>query len=236
VAARKQGILYRSFIRLASLFAHGELRGREHLPTDGPAVLVANHIGSRGPPILLLTIPLEIYPWVAEGTLDLKTAPNYVRLDVVEPQWGLRPPLSVAVAHLCAWFSHPLLRGSGAIAVHNNRPLYGGAVTFSNGLRATIEDSIELLEQNKLLLIFPEDPAAEVADERTGMRRWAPSFVRLAEEMNRRHGVALPYYPVAVHPSRRVMVGEAVRYDPAAPRKAEDRARLMGALWRRRAL
>jgi len=38
---------------------------------------------------------------------------------------------------------------------------------------------------------------------------------------------------VAVHPSRRVMVGEGVRYDPAAPRKAEDRARLMGELWRR---
>lgn len=46
---------------LARLIAHVEIVGAEHIPAAGPYLLVTNHISRLDPPILMLTMPHQIY-------------------------------------------------------------------------------------------------------------------------------------------------------------------------------
>ena len=197
----------------------GDLRGEENLPDRGPAVLVANHLGALGPIATAAILPLRLYPWIACAMLDPVVAPEYLRLDCVEKEMHLRTPVSRWVADVLSKLAVPLLISVGCIPVFPDQ----------EGLRQTIEISLEHLLQGQFLIVFPEDPNRPI-DERFMMTPFKKGFARLGELYYQRCGERLRFYPLAVHAEKRlVVVGDPLTYNPMDT-PVEERLRIRNTL------
>lgn len=197
----------------------GEVTGEENLPYEGPAVLVANHLGALGPIALVACVPRRLHPWVAADVMDPKLAPEYLRLDFVEKELHLPMPFSLWLAKAISKISVPLLNRTDCIPVH----------TDPEGLFATFEQSVDLLARGGYVVVFPEDPT-QPPDPRFGISPFKKGFVRLGELYFQRSGRSLKFYPLAVHAVRRtVQVGKPVSYNPFAP-PVKERIRVKNAL------
>lgn len=98
----------------------GEVTGKQNLPEQGPAILVANHLEALGAIAVVSSLPLRLYPWVVSDMLDTNLAPEYLRWDFVERQLHLPMPLSLWVAKAISRISVPLLNRMGCIPVYPN--------------------------------------------------------------------------------------------------------------------
>jgi 1-acyl-sn-glycerol-3-phosphate acyltransferase len=196
--------LYHFLTGVLDLFVWGgELVGEENLPQRGPAVFVANHLGSLGPIAAVCSIPLRLNPWIIADMVDPDLAPAYLEWDFIQRNFPLKPPLSKYAGRVLAKITVPLLRSLGCI------PVYKG---YEN-MHKTWEQSLAVLLEDKFLLIFPED--ANIAyDPVTKMSAFQKSFVRLGEMYYEKTGRRLMYYPVAIHGSGIVMVGQPVLHNP----------------------
>ena len=181
----------------------GELVGSEHLQ-EGPAVIVANHMGSIGPVGICSSLPMRLYPWVLGATVDPVKGPENVRKDFVEKVLRLEPPLSETVAEAICKISTPLLLSLGCIPVPDSH----------EEQEATFQRSMDLLKQGKFLLIVPEDPKGEPIDPLTGIRPFKRGFLRIGEQYFKETGQRLPFYPTAIHEEGLVIVGEPITYNP----------------------
>ncbi len=180
----------------------GELVGSENL-REGPAVLVANHLGAKGPIGVVCSMPVRLYPWIHHETIDRKLAPEYVRLDFVEKELKLTPPLSVIVSKIICRISVPLLLSLNPVPVYYNR----------FGMEKTFQQSLELLLEGKYLFISPEDPALD-PDPLTGIRPFMKGFIHLGELYAERTGKQLPFYPLTVHEIGMVVIDKPLIYNP----------------------
>src|SRR4030066_2283022 len=195
----------------------GELIGGENLH-DGPAVIVANHMGAIGPVGICSSLPMRLYPWVLGATVDKVEGPENVRQNFVEKVLKIKPPLSTAIAKGICKISSPLLSSLGCIPVP----------TTHQEQEQTFQRSINLLKQGKFLLIVPEDPKGD-PDPLTGIRTFKRGFLRLGELYAQETGQRLPFYPVAVHEAGLVIVGKPIAYNPLNDARLE-RFRMVGLL------
>ena len=201
-------LTYQFFSRVLKLvYWHGTLLGGENLPTQGPAVFVANHLATAGPIGVVCTIPLRFYTWIIADMVDKQRAPDYLRQDFIETSLKLKPPFSIYFARALSRLTVPFLTSIGCIPV-----------TRGDGKELVL--SVAALKEGKAVLVFPEAPELEI-DPLTQMRPFLKGFTRLGEMFYAETGQSLPFYPVAVHASKRVRVGEAVLFDPANPRSLE---------------
>jgi hypothetical protein len=187
----------------------GELVGGENLQ-DGPAVIVANHMGSVGPVGLCSSIPMRLYPWVLGTTVDKVKGPEQVRKDFVEKVFKLKPPLSETIARGICKISTPLLLSLGCIPVPDTH----------QEQEATFQVSMELLKQGKFLLIVPEDPKAD-PDPLTGIKPFKRGFLRLGELYAQETHQRLQFYPVCIHEAGWVIVNKPIAYNPLNDPKLE---------------
>ncbi len=185
----------------------GRLAGEENLPLRGPAVFIANHHEALGPIAACCSIPLRLYPWTVSDMVDPAQAAAYLQWDFVERTLHLKPPLSVWVAKGLSKISVRFLLSLGCI------PVYKGAYDH---MVDTLRLSMDVLRQNKFLLVFPEDNML-AKDPQTNMAPFQRSFARLGEMYYAETGRRLQFYPVAVHPDGVVMVGKPVAFDPLNP-------------------
>lgn len=199
--------LYHFLTGILDLFLWGgELVGEENLPQRGPAVFVANHLETLGPIAAVCSIPLRLHPWIIADMVDKDLAPAYLEWDFVQRNFHLRPPVSSHLAWALSKVTVPLLRSLGCI------PVYKG---YEN-MHKTWEQSLAVLLEDQFLLIFPED-ANMAHDPVTHMSAFQKSFVRLGEMYYEKTGQRLLYYPLAIHPSGVVVVGQAVQHNPLNP-------------------
>lgn len=211
--------VYRLVVSLMDLFLWGgELVGEENLPEEGPAVFVANHMGSRGPIGVFCSLPMRLYPWTKLETIDKDLAPRQVRMDLVERDMKIGPPLSEWIARAICMISVPFLHSLGCIPVYRTR----------RELESTFRQSLDLLQQGKFVVVTPEDPDAE-PDPATGLRPFKKGFLMLGELYARETGKNLQFYPLTVHEAGRVFVGQPVTYNPLNDAKSE-RFRLINLL------
>jgi len=189
-------------LRLLRVFLRYTVIGAENIPPAGPALYVGNHLGSLGPVVTVLSVPVRFYPWVIADQLDPRRSPRYLYDEFARPTLNLSNWPGLAVSTMISWISVPLLTRLGGIPVDRSSGWTGGAFRKSLGL----------LGQNKNLLIFPEDPKKEM-DPETRMCPFMNGFAELCRLYQNAAGVALPVYPVTVHPGRKVVViAEAVFY------------------------
>lgn len=220
IEARMADLLYRFLVAgLQTSIWGGEVLGEENLPRQGPAVLVANHLGALGPIAVVSCVPRRLHPWVAADMMNANHAPEYLRWDFVERQFHLPMPFSLWMANAISRISVPLLNRMGCIPVHPD----------TDDLHATFIQSVDSLLQGRFLLIFPED-STQPLDFRFGMSPFKKGFVRLGEYYFQRTGRLLQFYPLAVHAIRRtVQVGKPVTHNPYAP-PIQERLRVKRAL------
>jgi len=191
------------------LFLRVHLRGTRNLRGRGPLIVVANHEGSFGPLSLVTSLPLELYPWVVDETTDARTAARRIQAEFLEAELHLRPPFSTWLARAIARIAAALMRDLNAVPVHQR----------SRRMQTTVERSVELLEQGKNILVFPEDPDRKLNDV---LGHFCTGFVHLARRYYERTRRAVLFLPVAVNrKARTIGVGQPVRFDALAPFTAE---------------
>ncbi|MFH2103496.1 MAG: hypothetical protein ABIJ39_09120 [Chloroflexota bacterium] len=196
--------LYQLLTGVLDMFVWGgELIGEENLPLDGPAVFIANHVDALGPIAVACSIPMRMNTWAIGDMLDREKSAAYLNTDFVERQLHLKPPVSIWVSRGLSKITVPLLASLGCI------PVYKGY----EAMQATWALSMELLLDEKLLLIFPEEPSLP-ADPVTGMKPFQRSFARLGEMYSEAVAKKLRYYPIAIHPNGYVMVGGVIVHNP----------------------
>lgn len=197
--------LYHFIVGVLDLFLwSGELVGEENLPRHGPAVFIANHHEAIGPIAVACSIPLRMYAWSVADMVDEEKAAAWLKWDFVERTLHIKPPASAWVARRLSKLTVPFLRSLGCI------PVYKGDY---DRMVETLRLSMEVLRQDKFLLVFPEDNMLS-SDPVTEMRPFQRSFARLGEMYFEQTGQRLKFYPVAIHPSGHVIVGKAVAFDP----------------------
>jgi hypothetical protein len=212
-----------SFFRLLAdllndIYWRGTLLGEQNLPKGNPAVFVANHLGPKGPIGSVCTLPVRVHPWIKGDMLDPAKAPDFLRLDFIEPVLKFQSPLSLKVALWLSKITVPLMSGIGCIPVY----------TDYDDLQETLRLSVGLLVQGQHLLIFPEDPDLPM-DKVSKMRPFRKGLVRVGESYYQETGNILDFYPVAVHESGCVRLGKPIQYRPFNP-PAFERLRIKNLL------
>ncbi len=200
----KDGI-YNLIVSVLDLFLwDGRLVGEENLPTRGPAIFIANHHEALGPISVVCAIPLRFYFWVVANMVDPDLAAPYLQWDFVERTLHLQPPFSAWVARHLSKITVPLLRSLGSIPVYKQD---------YPRMAETLRQSMDILNQGKFLLVFPEDNLAP-RDPATAMGPFQHTFVRLGETFYAETGRRLDFYPLTIHPKGLVIVGKPVAFDP----------------------
>src|SRR4030042_2819985 len=164
--------------------------GFENIQTPGPAIYVANHLGTVGPIETILSIPIRFYPWIIAEMTDFKLAPRYLFDDFIHPVLHLGGKFGMLFSTLLTKITVRLLREIGAVSIDR----FGGWTP--DGFR----HSLRLLHEGKNLLIFPEDPLLPLEPE-TLMRHFMPGFAVLCRMFQAGEDTLLPVYPLAVHSS-----------------------------------
>jgi len=205
---------YHLLVSVIDLFLWGgELIGEENLPSQGPAVLVANHSDATGPIAVACSLPMQIRPWAISYMMDKDQAPAWLQADFSERTLHLKPPLSRWLAQALCLFVVPLFHSLGCIPV---------AAGDYRRMEETLRLSMDVLRKGEFVFIFPEDYRGP-RDPVTGMQPFQHSFVRLAEEFYKETHQRLSFIPMAAHGSGYLMIGKPVFYDPLNPVGAERR-------------
>jgi len=197
-------VYFRAVHTLDAFLWGGELLGEENLPDQGPAVFIANHLGPLGPIGCVCSIPLRMHFWAIGDMMDRELAPDYLRLDFVEPQLKLKMPFSLKFSRFLSRITVPMLCSLGCIPIHRGD---------YEGLNDTLKISLDWLLNEKFLLVFPEN-ASMGEDTMAYIRPFQKTVFRLGEMYYEKRHKRLAFYPVAIHSSRKVMVGKPYSYNP----------------------
>lgn len=203
--------------RLFRLFGRKpEVLGREKILLSGPAIFTANHLGPYGPvKMMLYTVP-DLVPWVNVEITRKDTCAAYLQMDFAEPVLKLRGRSAAFVSRLIAPLCIGLMNLADAIPVHHGE----------RQIVETFRRSLEVLEEGRSLLIFPEDAGGRAV---RGVKPFQSGFVRLGADYYRETGRRLLFYPVAVDKRRnRIRFGEPLEYRPEAPFAEEKRRIVQG--------
>lgn len=185
----------------------GNLSPSVQISENSPAVIIGNHLGPLGPIGTACSIQRRLYPWVINDMVDAKRAANYLREDFTEPTLKLKPPISILVSQLLVHITVPLLNSLGGVAIEREDP---------KKIFQALSSTVSLLKQGKVVMIFPEDPLLEL-NPQTDLRPFMKGFTRLGEVYFQETGKSLAFYPIAIHLSRNVRLGEPVIYNPQRP-------------------
>ncbi len=161
-------------------------------------ILVSNHANKKGPFIYELNLPVHHISWGAYWMLgNYKERYNYLRNILYIQKNGVKPFKATIKAFFEAIFSKYIYKGVKVL------PSFPDA-----RLRRTVEYSIQALEQDNAIAVYPEDSSKGYFDE---MTHFFPGFVMLADAYRKKTGVDLPIYPIylgRVKGKRKIVIGK----------------------------
>ncbi|MEG2002471.1 MAG: hypothetical protein RR107_05205 [Clostridia bacterium] len=151
-----------------------------------PSVFVCNHERAYGPIAMMACFPLRdsVNPWIIAEVCHAKTTPNYIRHDFwwKQDKWYTKI-LDYTVPYPIALILPPTLRGSEPIEVHHDASVI-----------STFKQSLEVLEHNRNIVLFPEKPL-EYAEYSQSLY---DGFVNIARLYVKKTGKPLNFYPVYI--------------------------------------
>jgi hypothetical protein len=202
---------------LRRLFFNAHLRGLENLRTAEPVILVANHAGAFGPVSVITSMPVEIYPWVAQEVTDRKTVGGRIQAEFLEQELRLKPPFSAYLGKVIGRVCVALMKDIGAIPVYQK----------SKQIASTMRRSLSLLQQGKNILVFAEDSTRRINDV---LCEFCTGFIHMARLYYQTTKKAIQFLPVAVNRKvGRILVGAPIRFDGTIP-FAREKQRLKSEL------
>lgn len=174
-------------------------------PDEGPepVLYIANHSGAFGPISMVCFFDRRARPWVISDVCYMRTFPAFARMDFFHP----KNPFSKAFFWLASYILAPL--GSWIFTNVEAIPAH-----FDRNVVQSIEKSIDTLEENISVLIFPEkrqyfSPYVE---------EFQDGFAYVANRYYKKTGKCLKIVPVyCCHADGLIHVGQATAYDPKNP-------------------
>lgn len=156
------------------------------------SILIANHSAKLGPMLLELYFPLYHFLWGAGQMLgNYKSRFKYLRDVFYIQKRGFNKFFASFLAFFEAIFSPLFYKGMRVMP------------TYADGrLLRTLINSLNVLEENASILIFPENSNGGYFDE---MTEFFPGFVLLAQAYLRKTGESIPIYPVYYHLKKRIL-------------------------------
>lgn len=185
--------------------------GTEHLPTDEPVIIVANHCQMHGPLACELYFPINRYTWCAGEMMDRKEVPAYSYRDF----WSYKPRYIRWLFKLLSYLITPL-----CVCLFNNAQTIG--VYHDTRLISTFRRTVQLLQEGTGVVIFPEHdvPRNHIIYE------FQDKFIDIAKLYFKRTGKELSFVPMYISPELKKMVfGAPIRFDPTSPME-EERKRI----------
>jgi hypothetical protein len=158
------------------------------------SIIVSNHSAKKGPMGCEIALPVFNVKWGAHEMLgNYRSRWNYLVNVFYTQKQKMKPLKAKFKATFEAIFSKRIYTGMKFIG------------TYPDGrLKITIRNSIKVLEDNKAILVFPEDSNDGYFDVMTS---FFPGFVMLSEQYYKLHGEDLPVYPIYYHhKSKRLIV------------------------------
>ena len=159
------------------------------------SILVGVHAAKKAPMAYELMLPVFNVKWGAHEMLgNYKSRRAYLKDVFYMQKQGMKKGRATIKASFEAIFSKMLYKGMKLIG------------TYQDGrMRTSLKDSVKVLEDNKAIVIFPEDSSTGYFDVLTS---FFPGFVMLSESYYKKHGVDLPIYPIYYnHKIRKMVVG-----------------------------
>lgn len=209
---RRYGI--KVIMSLVRPFYRHKLIGKENVPEgqDGRLIFICNHGELYGPVVTNLYMPFYFRPWsISDMMEDPQCVAEYLyRFTVKRQKWlpeFLKWPVSRRIlAPLSIW----LMRSIGSIPVYRNKP---------RELMNTFRISVEAMQAEDNLLIFPENPDAESLEKpgyvRSGVGEFFTGFTMLAPLYYNKTGKNVIFIPIYASKTKRtITIGEGIEYDP----------------------
>lgn len=161
------------------------------LPTK--ALYVANHSAMAGPVVYNLYFPVPHAPWGAYPMLEgYKSRFRYLRDVYFVQKRKMNKTCASFLASFEAVFSFWIYKGMHVIP------------SYPDGrLLKTIRQSLETLNSNRAVMVFPEHSETGYHETLTG---FSAGFVVLAERYAKLHGEELPIYPIYYHKAKSKMI------------------------------
>lgn len=182
-------------------FFRCKVKGKENIKNKDAKVFIANHYEIYGPLAMFLKFPYKFRPWVIDKMLDPKAIKHQMGLGIYShykkvPMW-----MKKIVVNLAGGLMIFVLRRAKAISVSREN---------ARANIKTMSESIETLNKNTNILIFPEYRYVEkgVGDFQTG-------FEHLGKYYYQKTKKCIEFYPVFISMQNKEMyIGESVTYNP----------------------
>ncbi len=209
-------------------FYYHRLIGRENVPAgeDGRLIFICNHGELYGPVVTNLYVPFSFRPWTISDMMDSRenVAEYCYKYTFKRQKWlpeRLKKPMARWLAPLCIW----AMRSIESIPVYRNKP---------RELMTTFRLSVEAMQAEDNLLIFPENPDAQSLDKpgyvRKGIGDFYTGFTMLAPLYYNKTGRKAVFMPVyASREMRTISFGKGVEYDPEN-QPTEEKMRIVNEL------
>ncbi len=190
-------------------------------PKRFPCVFVCNHAEVFGPIAATVNIPYFNRPWIIQEMVDADKIAAHMQTGFDHALW-IPAPVRSRLGRLFGPFILWVMRSMDPIPVYRNN---------IKDIMKTISLSVEALEAEDNILIFPENPFATgnryVVD---GVGEFFEGFVHIAKTYYRDTGKPLVFYSVYVsQKARTICFSEGIEFNPDAP-FGEERDRVCGHL------
>lgn len=177
---------------------------------ENPIVLLCNHGELYGPIVAALHVPIPIRSWsISEMVLDKNEVAEYIyRFTLKRQKWlpnFLKMPLARFIGPISVWVMMQLEN----IPVYRNKPAK---------LRITFRETVEAMQAGDNVMIFPENPDADVNNKgyvRDGVGEFFTGFSVIAPLYYNKTGKRCRFVPMyADKIMGMINFGHEVRYDP----------------------
>ena len=191
--------------------------GKEQVNLEqGPVIFVCNHLEVYGPIITNLHLPFYFRSWIVSYMLDRKVVAKQLEGGVDKVlHWlpkGLRKRIPAWIAPLMIY----VLNSVDPI------PVYRGNV---REVVKTIRLTVEAMEYEDNILLFPENPRAEGEPgkyKEEGVSQFFSGFSSIGSEYYKRTGGRTTFYPMyASRKKHTIVIGPGIQFDPDNPKAAE---------------
>ncbi len=212
---KKTSLLYKIIKAIVRFFIpRYDVFGEDYLP-DEPCIIVANHCQMYGPICCEIFFPGNHYTWCASEMMHTSQVPAYAYSDF----WSKKPVYIRWFFRIASYVIAPL-----ASHIFNNANCIG--VYRGPGIRKTLKETLEKLDEGARVIIFPEHDGEydHIINE------FQDRFIDLAEMYYRRTGKQICFVPMYIAPYLNQMhIGKPIRFNASAGIR-EERLRIRNTL------
>lgn len=189
-------------------FFRCKVKGKENINKNNGKIFIANHYEIYGPLAMFLKFPFKFRPWVIDKMLDPKAIKEQMGLGIYShykkvPMW-----MKKIVVNLAGGLMIFVLKRAKAISVSREN---------ARANLKTMSLSIETLEKNQNIAIFPEYRYVE-----KGVGTFQTGFEHLGKYYYQKTKKCVEFYPIFISMQNKEMyVGKPITYDPNNDANAE---------------